>query len=48
MTTANLHNLEVDGRPALRAVVGDWYVDDIVLCWDESGPRLVSASTLPD
>lgn len=42
----NLHNIKVDGRPGLRAVVGDWYVDDIVLCWDESGPKLVSASTL--
>jgi UDP-2,3-diacylglucosamine hydrolase len=42
-----VHDIEVNGQPGLRAVVGDWYVDDIVLCWDESGPRLVSASTLP-
>jgi UDP-2,3-diacylglucosamine hydrolase len=41
-----LHELTVDGRPALRAVLGDWYEGDLVLCWDDDGPRLVSARSL--
>ena len=41
-----LHNLDIDGNPGMRAVLGDWYVDDLVLLWDSAGPRLVSAREL--
>jgi UDP-2,3-diacylglucosamine hydrolase len=41
-----LHRFEVDGAPAMRAVLGDWYEDDLVLAWDARGPRLVSSRAL--
>jgi UDP-2,3-diacylglucosamine hydrolase len=41
-----IHHIDVDGEPAVRAVLGDWYVDDLVLRWDQLGPRLVSAREL--
>ena len=41
-----LHTLEIDGKPGMRAVLGDWYVDVLVLLWDHAGPRLISAREL--
>lgn len=35
-----IHNLEVDGRPARRIVLGAWYEQGCVLHWNENGPEL--------
>jgi len=35
-----VHALEVDGEPATRIVLGDWYEQDSVLVWDDDGARL--------
>lgn len=35
-----VHAIVVDGRPATRIVLGDWYDQGSVLGWDESGPDL--------
>jgi UDP-2,3-diacylglucosamine hydrolase len=35
-----VYPLEVDGVPAERIVLGDWYEQDSVLVWDETGPCL--------
>ncbi|MDX1433019.1 MAG: UDP-2,3-diacylglucosamine diphosphatase [Gammaproteobacteria bacterium] len=35
-----VHDFELDGQPATRIVLGDWYEQDSVLAWDESGYRL--------
>jgi len=37
-----VHELTVDGRPARRIVLGDWYEQGSVVRWDESGPELKS------
>lgn len=37
-----VHDIDVDGAAAMRAVLGDWYDDGAVLIWDECGPRLVN------
>lgn len=37
-----VHELTVDGRPARRIVLGDWYEQGSVLRWDESGARLAA------
>lgn len=41
-----LHRFVIEGAPAMRAVLGDWYEDDLVLAWDDHGPRLVSSAAL--
>jgi UDP-2,3-diacylglucosamine hydrolase len=35
-----IHELEVDGRPRRRIVLGAWHGHGSVLTWDERGPRL--------
>lgn len=35
-----VHALEVDGRPARRIVLGDWYTQGSVLQWTAAGPEL--------
>ena len=35
-----VHALTLDGAPATRIVLGDWYQQDSVLVWDGSGYRL--------
>ena len=41
-----LHRVDVDGEPGMRAVLGDWYLGDLILLWDDAGPRLLSAREL--
>ncbi|MDZ7737262.1 MAG: UDP-2,3-diacylglucosamine diphosphatase [Gammaproteobacteria bacterium] len=36
-----IHDFELDGRPARRIVIGDWYEQDSVLVSDDEGERLV-------
>jgi len=38
------HRFTVDGEPASRIVLGDWYEQGSVVRWDKNGPVL---STLP-
>jgi UDP-2,3-diacylglucosamine hydrolase len=33
------HQFDLDGNPAMRIVLGDWYTDGPVLYWDDSGRR---------
>jgi len=35
-----IHRLSVDGEPALRIVLGDWYTQGSVLYWTAGGPEL--------
>jgi len=35
-----IHNVEVDDRIAKRVVLGDWYDQGSVVCWDEDGVDL--------
>ena len=42
-----IHRWMMDGRPAWRAVLGDWYEQGSVLCCDRTGWRLESLP-LPD
>ena len=37
-----VHELDIDGTPARRIVLGDWYEQGSVLRWDENGPVLQS------
>lgn len=37
-----IHAFELDGRPATRVVLGDWYDQGSLLRWDANGPELVS------
>jgi len=39
-----IHRIKVDGEPALRIVLGDWYTQGSLLNWTDSGPEL---TTLP-
>jgi UDP-2,3-diacylglucosamine hydrolase len=41
-----VHALEVDGRPARRTVLGDWYESGIIGCAGPDGLRLVEAVDL--
>ena len=34
------HRFELDGNPATRVVLGDWYQGDTMLRWDNQGYRL--------
>ena len=40
----NVHRLTLDGEPATRIVLGDWYTQGSVVTWDDEGFRL---ETLP-
>jgi UDP-2,3-diacylglucosamine hydrolase len=35
-----VHEIEINGQPARRIVLGDWYEHGSVVCWDEEGPVL--------
>ena len=35
-----VHDTEIDGRPARRIVLGDWYEHGSVVRWDDDGPVL--------
>lgn len=35
-----VHRFEVDGEPAMRIVLGDWFEQGTVVRWDETGPNL--------
>ena len=35
-----IHEFPLDGRPATRIVLGDWYQQGSVVRWDEDGPEL--------
>jgi UDP-2,3-diacylglucosamine hydrolase len=37
-----VHELQIDGRPALRIVLGDWYEQGSVLRWTERGFELAT------
>jgi UDP-2,3-diacylglucosamine hydrolase len=37
-----VHQLMVDGKPAQRIVLGDWYEQGSVVRWDENGPVLAA------
>ena len=39
-----VHDFVVDGQPARRSVLGDWYEQGSVIRWDENGPVLASMS----
>ena len=39
-----VHDFVVDGQPARRIVLGDWYDQGSVIRWDENGPVLASMS----
>jgi len=39
-----VHRFEIDGREAVRIVLGDWYEQGSVLTWDKTGFRLESRS----
>lgn len=41
-----VHDFELDGQPARRIVLGDWYEQDSVLISDDRGERLVRVSEL--
>ncbi|MCH8302141.1 MAG: UDP-2,3-diacylglucosamine diphosphatase, partial [Proteobacteria bacterium] len=35
-----IHRFNLDGEPASRIVLGDWFTQGSVVRWDESGPVL--------
>jgi UDP-2,3-diacylglucosamine hydrolase len=37
-----VHRIKVDGKPATRIVLGDWYDQGSVLRWDDDGPILAA------
>jgi UDP-2,3-diacylglucosamine hydrolase len=39
-----VHEFTIDGRPATRIVMGDWYEHGSVVRWDENGPVLAELS----
>lgn len=42
-----IHQLKVDGEPALRIVLGDWYSQGSVLRWTAAGPELKTLALVP-
>jgi UDP-2,3-diacylglucosamine hydrolase len=40
-----VHELQIDGHPAVRIVLGDWYEQGSVLRWNERGFDLASLPT---
>ncbi|MGI9344072.1 MAG: UDP-2,3-diacylglucosamine diphosphatase [Gammaproteobacteria bacterium] len=42
-----IHQLNVDGEPALRIVLGDWYSQGSVLRWTAAGPELGTLALQP-
>lgn len=38
-----IHSLRIDGQPATRIVLGDWYREPHVLIWDKAGYRVIEA-----
>jgi UDP-2,3-diacylglucosamine hydrolase len=36
----HIHRWDLDGRPAQRIVLGDWYQSGSCLVWDAAGPRV--------
>lgn len=41
-----IHAMVLEGQPAVRIVLGDWYERDAVLIWDREGYRLARVSDL--
>jgi UDP-2,3-diacylglucosamine hydrolase len=39
-----VHEMQIDGKPAVRIVLGDWYEQGSVLRWDRSGFELARLS----
>jgi UDP-2,3-diacylglucosamine hydrolase len=39
-----VHEMQIDGKPAVRIVLGDWYEQGSVLRWDERGYELAKLS----
>ena len=39
-----VHEMQIDGKPAVRIVLGDWYEQGSVLRWDRSGFELAKLS----
>jgi UDP-2,3-diacylglucosamine hydrolase len=39
-----IHTFKLDGKPATRIVLGDWYGNSSVLWWGADGPQLRSSS----
>jgi UDP-2,3-diacylglucosamine hydrolase len=39
-----VHEMQIDGRPAVRIVLGDWYEQGSVLRWDQGGFELAKLS----
>ncbi|MEX0709164.1 MAG: UDP-2,3-diacylglucosamine diphosphatase [Woeseia sp.] len=37
-----VHSFELDGKPARRIVLGDWYEQGSVVRWDDNGPILAA------
>lgn len=37
-----VHEFRLDGEPATRIVLGDWFTQGSLVRWDENGPRLES------
>ncbi|MFW2404887.1 MAG: UDP-2,3-diacylglucosamine diphosphatase [Gammaproteobacteria bacterium] len=42
-----IHQMQLDGEPALRIVLGDWYTQGSVLHWTEHGPELKTLALDP-
>jgi UDP-2,3-diacylglucosamine hydrolase len=42
-----IHEFPLDGRPATRIVLGDWYEQGSVVRWDEDGPVLTALKRAP-
>ncbi|MDX1406329.1 MAG: UDP-2,3-diacylglucosamine diphosphatase [Woeseiaceae bacterium] len=36
----NIHRFTIDGQPAVRIVLGDWFEQGSVVRWDKNGPKL--------